>query len=92
MLPEQNVKQLNEGVVVAVGKGKRTMDGKFLPMTIKVGDNVLMMDNRGTEIKLDDKDYILLREDEILGILEDTDEPIDATVSTELPDVKDLPK
>lgn len=90
MLPERvGNRSLNEGVVVAIGKGRRTADGKFLPMSLKVGDAVLLPENVGTSIKFNNKDCVILREDEILGLIEDTDEPQNVTV--ELPNVKDLP-
>ena len=56
--------------VVAVGSGKVLKDGKKLPLEVKVGDKVLVGKYSGSEIKLDDTDYVILREDEVLGIIE----------------------
>jgi len=85
-------RSLNEGVVIAIGKGKRTSDGKFLPMGVKVGDNVLLGEGAGTDVKMNGKEYSIMREDEILGILEDTDQPLKMDTSSNFPNVKDLPK
>ncbi len=54
---------------MAVGTGKRLEDGKGLPRAVKEGDRVLFGKYSGTEIKVDDNEYLILREDEILGIL-----------------------
>ena len=59
-----------EGVVVAAGKGKVTSEGKVLGMDVKVGDRVLFGKYAGTEIKVDGKPYLMMREDDILGVLE----------------------
>ncbi|KAG0478749.1 hypothetical protein HPP92_013468 [Vanilla planifolia] len=70
LLPEKTSK-LNSGKVVAVGPGARDKDGKHIPVALKEGDIVLLPDYGGTEIKLEDKDYHLYREDDILGTLHD---------------------
>ena len=59
-----------EGTVVAIGTGKRDDDGKLIPFTVKVGDKVLMPKYGGSEIKIDDKEYQIMREEDILGILD----------------------
>ena len=59
-----------EGKVIAVGPGKLDDDGKKIPMTVKKGDRVLMPKYGGTEIKIDDKTYKIVREDDILGVIE----------------------
>nr|WP_320049360.1 co-chaperone GroES [uncultured Desulfuromonas sp.] len=59
-----------EGVVVAAGKGKVTSEGKVLGMDVKVGDRVLFGKYAGSEIKVDGKPYLMMREDDILGVLE----------------------
>ncbi len=56
--------------VIAVGSGKVLKDGKKLPLEVKVGDKVLIGKYSGSEIKLNDVDYLILREDEVLGIIE----------------------
>lgn len=58
-----------EGKVVAAGKGKVTPEGKVLPLDVKVGDRVLFGKYAGTEIKVDGKEYLIMREDDILGVL-----------------------
>ena len=57
-----------EGEVVAVGSGKRLEDGTVIPLEVKAGDRVLFGKYSGTEIKLEDQEYLILKEDEILGI------------------------
>jgi chaperonin GroES len=56
--------------VVAVGSGRVLKDGKKVPLEVKVGDKVLVGKYSGSEVKLDDVDYLILREDEVLGIVE----------------------
>lgn len=70
IIPDTAKEKPMEGTVVAVGTGKRDEDGKLIPFTVKVGDKVLMPKYGGTEIKIDDKEYQILREEDILGILE----------------------
>ncbi|EAT15072.1 co-chaperone GroES [Desulfuromonas acetoxidans] len=59
-----------EGVIIAAGKGKVTAEGKVLGMDVQVGDRVLFGKYAGTEIKVDGKAYLMMREDDILGVLE----------------------
>jgi co-chaperonin GroES (HSP10) len=59
----------SRGKVVAVGPGKRE-DGKVFPLDVKAGDTVLFAKYGGTEIKLDGEDHLILREDDVLGIVE----------------------
>ena len=59
-----------EGVVVAAGKGKVTPEGKVLPLDVKQGDKVLFGKYAGSEIKVDGKEYLIMREDDILGVVE----------------------
>lgn len=58
-----------EGKVVAAGKGKMTPEGKVLPLDVKVGDRVLFGKYAGSEIKVDGKEYLIMREDDILGVI-----------------------
>ena len=58
-----------EGKVVALGTGKRDEDGKLIPFTVKAGDKVLISKYGGTEIKIDGNSYLIMREDDILGII-----------------------
>jgi len=69
-IPDSAKERPIEGEVVAVGFGKTTDDGKQRPLAVKVGDLVLFGKYAGTEIKLDNEDHLILREDEILGIIE----------------------
>lgn len=69
-IPETAKEKPQQGEVVAVGNGKKTEDGKVLPIDVKVGDKVLFGKYAGTEIKLEGQDYLIMREDDILGIVE----------------------
>ena len=69
IIPDTAKEKPMEGEVVAVGTGKRLEDGKVIPLEVKEGDRVLFGKYSGTEIKVDDNEYLILREDEILGIL-----------------------
>ena len=68
IIPDSAKEKPQEGEVVAVGSGKRLEDGKILPLEVKAGDRVLFGKYSGTEIKLDGEEFLILREDEILGI------------------------
>jgi chaperonin GroES len=59
-----------QGKVIAVGKGKTTEDGKQLGMDVKVGDRILFGKYAGTEIKIEGKEYLMMREDDVLGVIE----------------------
>ncbi|MEW6482586.1 MAG: co-chaperone GroES, partial [bacterium] len=59
-----------EGIIKAVGKGKRLEDGTIVPLEVKVGDKVLFGKYSGTEIKIDEDNYLIMREDDVLGIIE----------------------
>ncbi|MFO7577376.1 MAG: co-chaperone GroES [Pelovirga sp.] len=59
-----------EGKVIAAGKGKVTPEGKVLPLDVKEGDRVLFGKYAGSEIKVDGKEYLIMREDDILGVVE----------------------
>lgn len=69
-IPDTAKEKPQRGEVVAVGKGKVTEDGKVLPMDVKAGDKVLFGKYAGTEIKIDGQDYLIMREDDILGVIE----------------------
>lgn len=70
ILPDTAKEKPQMGVVVAVGKGKITEDGKVLPMDVKVNDKVLFAKYAGTEVKIEGEEYLIMSEDEILGIIE----------------------
>jgi chaperonin GroES len=69
-IPDSAKEKPQEGEVVAVGKGKRGDDGKLLPMDVQVGDRILFGKYSGSDIKIDGNEYLIMREDEILGVLE----------------------
>jgi chaperonin GroES len=69
-IPETAKEKPQKGEVIAVGKGKKTEDGKVLPVDVKKGDKVLFGKYAGTEIKIDGEEYLIMREDDILGIME----------------------
>ncbi|KAL2320639.1 hypothetical protein Fmac_029608 [Flemingia macrophylla] len=70
LLPEKSSK-LNSGKVIAVGPGLHTKEGKLIPVAVKEGDTVLLPEYGGTEVKLENKEYHLYRDDDILGTLHD---------------------
>ena len=69
-IPETAKEKPQRGEVVAVGKGKVTEDGKVLPLDVKKGDQVLFGKYAGTEVKIDGQEYLIMREDDILGVVE----------------------
>ena len=69
-IPDSAKEKPQEGEVVAVGKGKRLEDGKVVPLDVEVGDRILFGKYSGSDIKLDNDEYLIMREDEVLGILE----------------------
>ena len=69
-VPETAKERPQEGVVVAVGPGRKDDDGKLIPMDVKKGDRVLYAKYGGTEVKLEDKKYLILKETDILAILD----------------------
>ena len=60
----------SKGEIVAAGKGRVTEDGKTMPLEVKVGDKVLFGKYSGTELKLDGHEYLMMREEDILGIIQ----------------------
>jgi chaperonin GroES len=71
LLPDLAQQRLNQGVVVSVGQGHRNKDGNLLPLTVKEGDKVLLPEYGGNNVKIGDKEYVLYRDEDILGILKD---------------------
>ncbi len=69
-IPDSAKEKPQEAEVVAVGKGKRTEDGKILPLDVQVGDRILFGKYSGSDIKINGNEYLIMREDEVLGILE----------------------
>jgi chaperonin GroES len=69
IIPETAKDKPQEGKVISVGKGKSNDEGKVFPLDVKAGDRVLFGKYAGNEIKIDGEDFLILREEEILGIL-----------------------
>jgi len=69
IIPDTAKEKPQEGKVVAVGRGKVAEDGKLVPPEVRVGDKILFGKYSGSEIKLDGEEHIVLREDDILGII-----------------------
>ena len=67
--PDTAKEKPQEGEVIAVGKGKSNDEGKVFPLDVKAGDRILFGKWGGTEIKIDGEDFLIMKEDEVLGIL-----------------------
>jgi chaperonin GroES len=70
IIPDTAKEKPQEGKVVAVGKGKLNEDGKIMPLDVKVNDRVLFGKYSGTEINIDGEEHLIMREEDILGIIE----------------------
>jgi chaperonin GroES len=70
IIPDTAKEKPQEGKVIAVGNGKVTEDGTKIPLDVKASDRILFGKYSGSEVKLDDKEYLILREDDVLAILE----------------------
>jgi len=70
IIPDSAREKPQEGEVIAAGEGKKLDSGERLAMDVKEGDRVLFGKYAGTEVKLDDEDYLIMREDDILGVIE----------------------
>ena len=71
IIPDTAKEKPAEGVVVSVGEGARKDDGELIPMAVKEGDKILFGKWSGTEIKLDGEELLIMKESDILGIIED---------------------
>jgi len=69
IIPDSAKEKPQKGEVVAAGKGKKTDDGKIIALDVKAGDKILFGKYSGNEIKMDGEEYLILREDEVLAIL-----------------------
>ncbi len=69
IIPDTAKEKPQEGLIIAVGKGKTAEDGKLVPMEVKAGDKILYGKYSGTEIKINDEEYLIMREEDILGLL-----------------------
>ena len=70
IIPDTAKEKPQEGKVVAVGTGKVGDDGKKIPLDVKAGNKILFGKYSGSEVKIDDKEYLILREEDVLAILE----------------------
>ena len=70
IIPDTAKEKPQEGKVVAVGTGKLDDDGKLIPFNVKKGDRVLMPKYGGTEVKIDEKEYQIVKEEDILAVIE----------------------
>src|ERR1043165_3012317 len=69
-IPDSAKEKPQEGEVIAIGKGKRLDDGKMVALDVKVGDRILFGKYSGNEVTLDATEYIIMREDDVLGVLD----------------------
>jgi chaperonin GroES len=70
IIPDTAKEKPMEGKIIAVGKGKVLEDGKIHPLDVKAGDRVLFGKYAGTEVKIDGEEHLIMREDDILGVIE----------------------
>ena len=70
IIPDTAKEKPQEGEVIAVGNGKKTEEGKLVPLDVKAGDRILFGKYSGTEIKIDNEEYLILKEEEVQGVLE----------------------
>ena len=70
IIPDTAKEKPQHGKVIAVGKGKVNEDGKVLPLDVKVGDRILFGKYSGSEIKIDGEEHLIMREEDILGVVE----------------------
>ncbi|MCA6072862.1 MAG: co-chaperone GroES [Endomicrobium sp.] len=69
IIPDTAKEKPQEGEIIAVGTGKKTDDGKVIALDVKAGDKVLFGKYSGTEVKIDDAEYLIMSQDDILGII-----------------------
>ena len=70
ILPDTAKEKPQQGKVIAVGSGKRTEDGKIIPLELKAGDTILFGKYSGSEIKIEGTEYLIMKEDDVLGLVE----------------------
>ena len=70
IIPDSAKEKPQEGTVAAVGNGKRNEEGEIVPLEVKVGDHILFGKYSGNEVNIDDQEYLILREDEVLAVLD----------------------
>jgi len=69
IIPDSAKEKPQQGEVISVGKGKSNDEGKVFPLDVKAGDNILFGKYSGTEIKLDGEEFLIMREEEVLGVI-----------------------
>jgi len=75
IIPDSAKDKPQEGEVISVGKGKSNEEGKVFPLDVKAGDRILFGKYSGTDIKIDGEEFLIMREEEVLGILEGAAKP-----------------
>jgi chaperonin GroES len=70
VIPDNAAEKPDQGEVIAVGPGKRTEEGKLLPMAVKVGERVLFGKYSGTAVKMEGTEYLVMREDDLMGVID----------------------
>jgi chaperonin GroES len=73
IIPDTAKEKPQQGEVVAVGPGGRDESGKLIPIDVKAGDRVLFGKWSGTEVKIDDEDYLIMKESDVMGVLVETE-------------------
>lgn len=69
VIPDTVKEKPQEGEIISAGEGKKNSDGKLVPLSLKVGDKVLYGKYSGTEVVIDGEDYLIIREEDVLGII-----------------------
>ena len=72
LIPDSAREKPQQGTVIAAGNGKRLEDGTVAPLDVKTGDRILFAKYAGSEVQIDDNEYLILREDEVLAVVEET--------------------
>ncbi len=72
LIPDSAREKPQQGKVIAAGNGKRLEDGTVAPLDVKAGDRILFAKYAGSEVQIDDSEYLILREDEVLAVVEET--------------------
>ncbi|MBA3912703.1 MAG: co-chaperone GroES [Acidobacteriales bacterium] len=75
IIPDSAKDKPQEGEVISVGKGRHNEDGKVFPLELKTGDRILFGKYSGTEIKIDGEDFLIMKEEEVLGVLSGAGKP-----------------